>query len=180
MEGWVAHMDQCRIYGSWSQQEQSLHINILKMRAIGYAFRQFNIPTDCVILVSSDNSTVVAYVSKQGRTSSVLPMEETYLLFHLLQSREMEQSKVSPWAQECDSRVPVQTKPNPSIRMVSPPFHHPENTENLELSNGGFVCHQREQKKLPLQAWAEDAVLIDLTGLQACACPPTSIMFNVL
>ena len=34
MEGWGAHMDQCKIYGSWSQQEQYLHINILEMRAI--------------------------------------------------------------------------------------------------------------------------------------------------
>ena len=81
-------MDQCRIYGSWSQQEQSFHINILEMRAIRYALIQFNLPTDSVILVSSDISTVVAYVNKQGGTRSVTLMEETYLLFHLLQEKQ--------------------------------------------------------------------------------------------
>ena len=81
MEGWGAHMDQCKIYGSWSLQEQSLHISILEIRAIRYALIQVNLPTDSVILVTSDNSTVVAYVNKQGGTRSVTLVEETYLLF---------------------------------------------------------------------------------------------------
>ena len=78
-------MDQTKIYGSWSQQEQSLHINILEMRAIRYALIQFNLPTDSVILFSPDNSTVV---NKQGRTRLVTLMEKTYLLFHLLQRKQ--------------------------------------------------------------------------------------------
>ena len=48
--------------------EQFLHINILEMRSIRYALIHFNLPTDSVILVSLDSSTVFAYVNKQGGT----------------------------------------------------------------------------------------------------------------
>ena len=72
---------------SWSQQEQSLHINILEMRAIRYALIQFNLPTNSIILVSLDNSTSVACVIKQGGTRSLTLMKETYLLF-LLQRKK--------------------------------------------------------------------------------------------
>ena len=74
-------------HGSWSQQEQSLHINILEMRAIRYALMQLSLPPNNVILVSSDNFTVVAYVKKQRGTRSTALMEEKYLLFHLLQRK---------------------------------------------------------------------------------------------
>ena len=54
-------------------------------------------------------------------------------------------SKQSPGGQECSSRLSVQTEPNPAIRMVSLPIHHPENPDDLGLSNG--ECDSR----LPVQ-----------------------------
>ena len=165
MEGWVAHMDQCRIYGSWSQQEQSLHINILEMRAIRYALIRFNLPTDSVILVNSDNSTVVAYVNKQGGTRSVTLMEETYLLFHLLQEKQwFLRASYLPGARNviADSLsrqnqiLPSEWSLHPSIvQRILRIWDFPV----LDL----FVT--RRNRKLPLyvcpvlddQAWAEDA-----------------------
>ena len=81
-------------------------------------FHKFNLSTDFVIFFSSDNFTVVAYVNKHGGTRSVTLMEETYLLFHLSGGKES------------DSRLPVQTEPNPPIRMVSPLIHRPENPDS--------------------------------------------------
>ena len=82
MEGWGPCMDQCKIYGLWSWQEQFFYINILEMSAIRHALIQFNLPPVSVILVSSDNSTV------EGGTRTVTLIEETYLLFHLLQRKQ--------------------------------------------------------------------------------------------
>ena len=117
------------------------------MRAIRYALIQFDLPTD---FCSSGNSTVVAFVSKQGGTRLFTLTEETYLLFHLLQRKMVSQSKLSPGDQEIDSGLPVHTEPNPPIRKVSPPIHCPENSENLGLPSVGSVCHQKEQKTNPV------------------------------
>jgi hypothetical protein len=58
------------------------------MRAVRQALLHFNFPVNSKILVNSDISTVVAYINKQGGTRSKMLMEETYLLFHLLQEKQ--------------------------------------------------------------------------------------------
>jgi len=66
MEGWGAHVGTHKMYGSWSQLETSLHINVLEMRAVINALKSLNPPRNAVILLKSDNSSVVAYANKQG------------------------------------------------------------------------------------------------------------------
>ena len=58
-------------FGSWSEAEASLHINILELQAVIFLFRCFFWSTyNCNIAVRSDNSTVVAYINRQGGTVS--------------------------------------------------------------------------------------------------------------
>ena len=57
--------------GRWSDQEKSLHINILELKAVSLALRRFK--DQCqnqTVLVATDNLTVVAYINKQGGTHS--------------------------------------------------------------------------------------------------------------
>ena len=70
-EGWGAHLDQVSTKGLWSEQEKRLHINFLELKAVSLALRRFKDQCqDQTVLVAMDNSTVVAYIYKQGGTHS--------------------------------------------------------------------------------------------------------------
>ena len=69
--GWGAHLLDQRASGKWSEEEQMLHINLLEMKAVWLGLQSFQkIVTGHRVTVMCDNSTVVAYVSKQGGTHS--------------------------------------------------------------------------------------------------------------
>ena len=70
-EGWGAHLKQISPKGLWSDREKRLHINVLELKAVSLALRSFK--DQCqnqTVLVAMDNSTVVAYINKQGGTRS--------------------------------------------------------------------------------------------------------------
>ena len=68
-ECWGAHLEPLSliISGMWSPQESHLHINNLEMRAVFLAVSHFqsHLQDSCVI-VSTDNTSVVAYIQAQG------------------------------------------------------------------------------------------------------------------
>ena len=58
--------------GSVVKSGKRLHINVLELKVVSLALRQFK--DQCqnqTVLVATDNSTVVAYINKQGGTHSV-------------------------------------------------------------------------------------------------------------
>ena len=70
-EGWDAHLEQTSAKGLWSDREKRLHINVLELKAVSLALQRFK--DQCqnqTVLVATDNSTVVAYINKQGGTHS--------------------------------------------------------------------------------------------------------------
>ena len=69
--GWGAHLLDRSVSGVWSQEETSSHINLLEMKALFLALQAFkDLVTDHRVTAMCDNSTVVAYVNKQGGTVS--------------------------------------------------------------------------------------------------------------
>ena len=69
--GWGAHLPDQNVSGVWSAQEKLLHINLLEMKALFLALQAFQ--EDVAghhVTAMCDNSTVVAYVNKQGGTVS--------------------------------------------------------------------------------------------------------------
>ena len=69
--GWGAHLLDQNVSGVWSAQEKLLHINLLEMKALFLGLQAFQ--EDVVghhVTAMCDNSTVVAYVNKQGGTVS--------------------------------------------------------------------------------------------------------------
>ena len=80
--GWGAHLLDQNVSGVWSDQEKLLHINLLEMKALFLGLQAFredvmghHVTTMC------DNSTVVAYVNKQGdRVSRALCLLTSLLL----------------------------------------------------------------------------------------------------
>ena len=58
--------------GLWSNREKRLHINVLELKEVFLALKSFK--DQCqnqTVLVARDNSTVVAYINKQGGTHLV-------------------------------------------------------------------------------------------------------------
>ena len=70
-EGWGAHLNQSSTKGLCSDKEKRLHINVLELKVVSLALRSFK--DQCqnqTVLVLTDNSTMVAYINKQGGTHS--------------------------------------------------------------------------------------------------------------
>ncbi|PIK45632.1 hypothetical protein BSL78_17512 [Apostichopus japonicus] len=71
LSGWGAHWSNRTAWGTWSQTERSLHINILEMMAVKRALEAFNDHVQGTITtIFTDNTTVVAYINRQGGTRS--------------------------------------------------------------------------------------------------------------
>ena len=69
--GWGAHLLDLTASEVWSQEESSLHISVLGMKAVVLALAAFlpELLGQCVVLMS-DNAMVVAYLRNQGGTVS--------------------------------------------------------------------------------------------------------------
>ena len=91
LSGWGAHPEPEGIlfHGVWTQDQSQLHINLLEMMAVSLALKQSLLHiSQSTVLVSSDNTTVISYLSRQGRTHSPnLCLEVWNLLNWCLQNR---------------------------------------------------------------------------------------------
>ena len=71
LEGWGAHMEEHMASGYWSPAWKTQHIYVLEMQAVWLALQAF---ADYIkgnsILLSTDNTTVAAYLNRQGGTHS--------------------------------------------------------------------------------------------------------------
>ena len=70
-EGWGAHLDEHTAMGQWSLPESKLHINHLELKAVFLALKEFQtLVFNKTVLVATDNTTVVAYINKEGGMKS--------------------------------------------------------------------------------------------------------------
>ena len=66
-EGWGAHLNERTARGSWSLPESKLHINYPELKAVFLALKEFqDLCTDKIVLVATNNTTVVSYINKEG------------------------------------------------------------------------------------------------------------------
>ena len=66
-EGWAAHLNEFIARGTWSLPESKLHINYLELKAVFLALKEFQkLCMGKMVLVATDNTTVVAYINKEG------------------------------------------------------------------------------------------------------------------
>ena len=70
-QGWGAVCNQIPISGTWEQAFRSAHINVLELQAVWNALRHFvHDLRGHHVLVISDNTSVVAYLNREGGTRS--------------------------------------------------------------------------------------------------------------
>ena len=70
-EGWGAHLNECTARGTWSVLESKLHINHLELKVVFLALKEFqDLCSNNIVLVATDNTTVVAYINREGGIKS--------------------------------------------------------------------------------------------------------------
>ena len=70
-EGWGAHLGDSMARGVWSKLESRLHINFLDLNAVYLALKSFKLLCrDQIVLIATDNTTVVSYINKKGSMRS--------------------------------------------------------------------------------------------------------------
>ena len=66
-EGWGTHLDKHIARWTWSLPENKLHINYLELKAVFLALKEFqDLCADKIVLMPTDNTTVVSYINKEG------------------------------------------------------------------------------------------------------------------
>ena len=73
LSGWGAHVEPegLLFHGVWTEDQSRLHINVLEMKAIFLSLSQAVYKVkNSTVLISTDNTTVVAYIRHQGGTHS--------------------------------------------------------------------------------------------------------------
>ena len=64
---WGAHLNDFTARGTWSLPESKLHINYLELKAVFLALKEFqNLCANKIVLVATDNTTVMSYINKEG------------------------------------------------------------------------------------------------------------------
>ena len=76
IEGWGAHLNEHTAGGTGSLPGSKLHINYLELKAVFRALKEFqDLCSNKIVLVATDNSTVVSYINKEGgmRSGPLVP-----------------------------------------------------------------------------------------------------------
>ncbi len=87
---WGAHTSDIKMSGVWSKQERKKSINQLELLAVIKALlkapQEWN---NKKLLVSSDNTTTVAYLKNQGGTKSMALLKLTFWMYQVLQDKNI-------------------------------------------------------------------------------------------
>ena len=189
--GWGAHLEPTTLsfHGRWTENQSQLHINMLEMMAIRLALKQAKtfIHHSC-IMISTDNTTVVSYINKQGGTHSPNLCVEVW--------------KILNWSLEQDTVIRVRHIPGKFNILADrlSRLDKPIKTEwalDQTVANSVFqmlnfpnvdLFATRFNHRLPLyvspvqdyKALAIDALSMDWNHLHAYAFPPFILIPAVL
>ena len=172
-----------QLYYKWGLAAiRNLPINIFELKAVFLALKHSQGQLrQKIVLVSSDNSTVVSYINKEGGTHS---FEMCALMWRILAwSNDPYQSQTYSRESQCN-RFPVQEGQGHSDRVVFASSGLSRNLPSLAQANGGSVCHQLECQTSNLRvspvpddkAWQIDALNISWEALDAYAFCPVAIL----
>ena len=137
--GWGSHLEEDKLQGKWKPQEQCLHIIMLEIRAADKAPLGFSLFLGITALVSSDNSTIVSYIKRDGKNAISVPLEG-------------EGTAIPTGHQSADSgeneyhcRPAFPPRPHSPHRMVAQPGDHKAPVLPFGFFLCRSLCHQEKQ-----------------------------------
>ena len=191
LSGWGAHVEPegLLFHGLWTEDQSRLHINVLEMKAIFLSLtRAVHKVKNSTVLVSRDNTTVVAYIRHQGGTHSTDLSEEVLNILNLCLAHNiqllakhipgrfntladrmsrMDKPISTEWSlnQEIANKI-FQIMDFPSIDLFATRLNH-----RLPL----YVSPIPDQKALSI-----DAISMDWNRIHAYAFPPFHLIQTVI
>ena len=188
-EGWGAHLDEHIARGSWSLPESKLHINYLELKAVLLALKEFqSLCTNRVVLIATDNTTVVAYINKEGgmRSGPLCALLWRILTWCtknqiILKARHIpgRLNVIADKLSRLGQTIQTEWSLHPDVfREICKRWHTPQ----MDLFATRFNNKvSRFVSPVPdPQAWAVDALSLSWEGLDAYAFPPAAILGKVV
>ena len=179
------HLGEATARGVWSAPEGKLHINFLELKAVFLALRSFeHLCKNQVVLIATDNTTVVSYINKEGgmRSGSLCA-----LLWRLLSW--CHPRGIVLRARHIPGRLNViADKLSRHNQVIQTEWSLDQRVFNLLCSNWGLpqvdLFATRFNFKIPRfvspvpdrKAWAVDALSQPWEDLEVYAFPPVSLL----
>ena len=147
-QGWGAHLENMIVSGSSTNQEKSLHINVLELKAVFLALKKLSKHNSKQKNSDSNRQRHCGQLSEQRRGNTFMGHVSPCLAHPgLLESPEhAHKSQTYSGLSQCHSRQSLQEGQNNTDRVVSSSSNIHSNLQSLAHTNGGHVCHQNESQ----------------------------------
>ena len=137
---WLIHM------GTWTRTDRRLHINYLELKAVVFALQHWApVLQGHQVMITTNNSTVVSYINKQGGTHSPHLVTFDSRASPLVRGSEHNSpSEAYSRLSECDSRPPISSESANIDRLVPPPLDRETYLQALGDTRSRHVCNSVE------------------------------------
>ncbi|KAK7916624.1 hypothetical protein WMY93_012385 [Mugilogobius chulae] len=176
LRGWGATHEGRTVSGVWSLQMRLCHVNYLELRAVHLALHHFlPLIKGQHVLVRTDNTTLVAYINKQGaRTSVACPVTQSDIVGRL--SPVIVESHTCPRNHESRSGPALSGHPLLQRLDAAQRGCQPDMGE-IWKSRGGPIRVTREHAMSPvfLSDGSERTTGPGRVGTRVATCPPVFV-----
>ena len=187
-EGWGAHLNERTARGTWSVPESKLQINQLELKVVFLALKEFqDLCSSNIVLVATDNTTVVAYINKEGgmKSGSLCALlwrilswctrkQVTLKARHIPGRLNVIADKLSRLGQTIQTEWSL----HPEVfKAICSLWHQPQ--VDLFATRFNNKLPQFMSPVPDLQAWAVDALSLSWENLDPYAFPPAAILGKV-
>ena len=187
-EGWGAHLGDSTARGIWSLPESHLH-NFFELKAVFLALKSFeHLCRDQIILVATDNTTVVSYVHKQGgmRSGSLCALLWRLLSWCHPRGISFRARHISGWLNVIADKLSrhnqlIQTEWSLSqhvFNLLCSKWTQPQ--LDLFATRFNHKLSKFVSPVLDLTAWAVDAMNLSWRNLDAYTFPPVPLPSQVV
>ena len=188
-EEWGTHLYECTVRGTWSVPEGKLHINHLELKEVFLALKEFqDLCSNNIVLLATDNTTVVAYINKEGgmKSGSLCALMWRILSWCTrkqvtLKARHIpgQLNGIADKLSRLDQTIQMDWSLHPEVfKAICFRWHQPQ----VDLFATRFN-NKLPQFVAPVpvpQAWAVDALSLSWENLDPYAFPPAAILGKVV
>jgi len=151
--GWGAHLETLHVSGKWEPEMTGRHINFLEMEAVNRAVSAFSSQMlNQVTLLRTDNTTVAAYINKEGGGSLTGPMP--IISIDTSEGLGITGSLDCPphtRGIECSGRFSEQTGKNSTHRVDYTSGNTEQYLRDMGQASNRSVCYTSESQTSPVR-----------------------------